>query len=116
MSDAIADALHRLARARYFNEDQLQEAAARVITEAGFDVQREVRLSPRDRIDLLAGRVGIEVKVDGGTAAVLRQLTRYAQSGQVDELILLTSRARHQMPAQIDGIPVRVVSLITGGL
>lgn len=111
-----AEAVEAVIRARRFNyldEDGLQFGLACSLTAAGFDVLREVRLTKTDRIDLLVnGNIGIEVKVAGSPAVVLRQLTRYARSAKVAELLLVTPRALHElMPDQIDGVPVRVVRL-----
>lgn len=107
------DALHF----RYATEDELQEAIAAALDDAGIDAEREVILGPRDRIDLLADAVGIECKVAGGRDCVLRQLTRYAASDRIGELVLVTNRARQsQLPSSINGKPVTVVSLGPQGL
>lgn len=111
MTDAI-EAVLRCARLSYANEDELQAGLAAALTEAGYEVQREVRLTPRDRIDLLVGDVGIEVKIAGDYARVNRQLERYAASDQVASLILVTNRHRHNPPAAIAGKPVSVVRLL----
>lgn len=103
-------AAHRFS---YASEDDLQQGLAAALTGHGWDVEREVRLDNRSRIDLLAGRVGIEVKVAGAAAAVLRQLRRYALSDRVDGLVLVTSRVRHQLPAVLEGKPLSVY-LIAG--
>ena len=66
---------------------------------------------------LLAGRVGVEVKTGGGRNDVVRQLTRYAHCPEVDELVLVTTRAKHHhMPAEVAGKPVHLVSLIGAAL
>lgn len=100
-------------RFRYADEEQLQEGIEAALVASGVIPVREVRLTPRDRIDLMVGGIGIEVKVGSDAAAVLRQLRRYAASPEVTSLILVTSRARHAaIPDEIDGKPVRVVSLL----
>ena len=85
-------------------------------------IGREVPLSATDRIDFLIptedGGLGIEVKVDGSTSAVARQLQRYAESDRVTELLLLTTLRRH---APLDGTtlagkPVHVLRLKGGFL
>ncbi len=104
-------------RYRYRDELQLHDGIGQVLAEAGVIVAAEARLSGRDRIDFLAGTVGIEVKVAGTAAAVVRQLRRYAASPRVEALILVTNRARHRaMPDQSGGKRVRVVWLsgVTG--
>ena len=104
-------------RFRYSNEDELQEGLAAALESAGFDVEREVRLSARDRIDLLVGRVGIECKVAGKPDAVAAQCARYCESDRVDGVVLVTNRARHlQIAAAAGGKPVVVVPLLEAGL
>lgn len=99
MMVAAADVLAALRcyEFRYANEDDLQVGVAAALELAGFDVEREVRLAPGDRIDMLVDAVGIEVKVAGTTASAARQCARYLRSSRVDELILVTSRARHEI-------------------
>lgn len=125
MIDLVANSI-RARRYRYANEDELQEGIFRVLRADGFLAEREVRLGARDRIDLLvrlvaAGNVsctvGVEVKVDGQSAAVLRQLRRYAAHAALDRLVLVTTVARHlQLPDVVDGKPLTTVSLLDGGL
>ena len=112
---AIADVLRRH-RFNYSDEDQLQEGIAGALTAAGFEPEREVRLNGRSRIDLLVGRVGIEVKVAGKPGAVAGQLSRYASCEQIEGLVLVTSRVRHRMPLEMEGKPVEVVQLAGAGL
>lgn len=107
-------------RFRWASETDLQEGLAQCLAEYGYPVEREVRLSGRDRIDLLVHRTGIEVKVaKPGTATpierVLAQLGRYAQSDQVDELVLVSTSARHRIvPQTVGGKPLRAVVLQSG--
>lgn len=122
-AEELAAAVARVAaviggnRYRYSDEHQLHDGIAQALAAAGVTAVAEARLSAADRIDFLAGRVGIEVKVAGTAAAVTRQMRRYAASPDVDALVLVTNRARHRaMPAEIGGKPVRVVWLsgVTG--
>lgn len=95
---AYADELlATLARARFLwsAEDELQRGLAAALEAAGHEVEREVRLNPRDRIDLLVDRIGIEVKIAGARRDVQRQLRRYLTSDLLDELILVTAKAQH---------------------
>ncbi len=108
----VADAI-RAFDFRYGDEDQLQQGLAAALESEGFDVQREVRLNARDRIDLMVDRVGIEVKVAGATASVGRQLARYAQH-DLDGLVLVTNKLRHSPPEL--PIPVEVVCLTGASL
>ena len=101
------------ARFNYNNEAELQAALAQHL--ASFQPRAEFRLNERDRIDFVIEGIGIEVKVDGSRAAVLRQLHRYAHSGLLDALILVTTRTRHVMPTELNKIPVVTVSLVLQG-
>lgn len=116
---ATTDAVLEVIRAHRFHhatEDELQAGLAEALTAAGYRVEREARLSARDRIDLLVDAVGVEVKIAGIPRDVERQLARYAESDRVRELVLVTNRARHRPPATMNGKPVAVASLIGAGL
>jgi hypothetical protein len=93
----------------YDNEFVLQDGVAIALRRADFDVEREVRLNARDRVDLLVGRIGIEVKVGGSPARVLAQLHRYARSERIDGLVLVTNQMRQRIPCEINGKPVERV-------
>jgi hypothetical protein len=99
-------------RFRYADEERLQEGIAAALVSAGFSVEREVRLDRYCRIDLLVGRVGIEVKVAGREDEVQRQAGRYLQSDLIDGLVLVSSKVRHvRVAKELNGKPVEVVSL-----
>jgi hypothetical protein len=118
VSTTSGDVLNALRgyRFRYANEEQLQQGVETALRASGLPTQREVRLSARDRIDLLVGRVGIEVKVASNWETVLRQLRRYARSDLLDEIVLVTDRVRHgRIPLELDGKPVHVHCLAMNG-
>lgn len=104
------------------SEDRFQVDVAGLLTAAGIVFEREVILSPRDRIDFLAGDVGIECKVKGTVGDVAQQLIRYSQSDRVRSLVLVTGRARlgRCLPGAmgLDGVakPLRVVETWRGCL
>lgn len=99
-------------RYRYRDEDALHAGIEQVLAGAGIVATAEARLSARDRIDFLAGPVGVEVKIAGSNADVIRQLGRYATHPEIGALILVTTRARHRtIPRVIGGKPVLVVWL-----
>lgn len=107
-------------RFHWSTEADLQAGIHAALVAAGLDAVREVRLSSRDRIDVLCGTVGIEVKVSHAgrresAERITRQLTRYAEHDQITELVLVSSSPRHRrVPDAVAGVPVRVV--IVGGL
>lgn len=112
----VAEAI-RQHRFRYSSEEMLQEGLAGALTDAGFAVEREVRLNRWDRIDLMVGRVGVEVKVAGRAADLARQVERYLQSDQLDGLVVVSSRVGHVgVHGEFAGKPVSVVTLAGGWL
>lgn len=118
-TQAVVEAITR-GRFSYRNELQLHDGIVIALNTAGIPVDasmREVRLSVGERIEFLLAGLGIEVKVDGPTHAVWRQLARYAASDQVRELLLVTTRARHAVgaPTELRGKPVTVL-VLRGGL
>lgn len=93
-------------------------------------VGREWRLDSANRIDFLVDvipeddpdfrgykPVGVEVKIKSALAEVLRQLERYAGFDEVEELLLVTSKAaHHHIPREIGGKPLVLCSLVEAGL
>lgn len=104
-------------RFRYDDEMRLQEGIAAVLASSHIPFEREVKLSQHDRIDFMTGRLGIEVKVGHPLTSVMKQVHRYMQIGEVDELLLVTNRCRHSIvPETINGKPVAVLFLGWGAL
>ena len=100
-------------RFRFNEEIGLQLAIAEELKYQEIRFVREVRLSPKDRIDFMCGPIGIEVKIFGSTSDVTRQLWRYAQLPQIDAMILVTTRSVHRdVPAEILEKPVFIVHLL----
>ena len=92
-------------------ETDLHALAAEALARAGIGAEHEKKLAPRCRIDFLCGSVGVEIKRGPQQRGrVLEQLRRYAASGQVSALILVTER-NLDLPASVDGIPLRTVCL-----
>ena len=115
-ADFLVDLIgrHRFA---FANEDQLHLGLAQMMEQEGIAFEAEVRLTPADRIDFMVGKVGVEVKVGHSVSSVMRQLYRYAQRPEIDELLLVTTRAPHaSVPETINGKPVKFVFLGWGML
>lgn len=97
-------------------ESVLVDAMARQLAAAGIPYRREVVLAPRSRIDLAVptpdGRlVGVEAKKGRPRAAsAAAQVSRYALTGRLAGVVFVAERA-FDLPAEIDGVPVAVVSL-----
>lgn len=102
----------------YVDEDQLQQGIAAALEDACIDAVREVRLPGAGRIDFLCeGGVGIEVKVAGSVRELERQAVRYLEHEHLTALVVVTDRVRHgRLPPDVDGKPLRVVSLVGRGL
>lgn len=104
---------------RWVREFDVQDGIETVLREHGFRFTREFRLSGRDRPDFLVnGSVVIEVKLKASGSAVLSQLARYASDRRVEAIVVATPRlsSLSGMPAEILGVPVRVVALSGPGL
>lgn len=102
-------------RYRYGRETELHEALAEVLRRAGYGFEREVRLAPGDRIDLLVGDLGVEVKIKGGPSGVAEQLDRYLTHERVAGLLLVTDRVQlARIAPSLRGKPFRVVTLLGG--
>ena len=92
-------------------ERDIHAAVAEALAGAGLEYAHEYRLGPRNRIDFLVGRVGIEVKKGRPAASQLvKQLRRYLESDMLEGIIVVTQRAT-VLPDTICGKPVRQVSL-----
>ncbi len=110
----LVDRVYRAPRER-----DLQDGIEYVLGGSGFRVEREFRLSARDRPDfLIEGCVAVEVKMRASGSAVLSQLARYAADRRVKAIVVATPRlsSLSGMPAEILGVPVRNAALPGPGL
>jgi hypothetical protein len=96
---------------RASTEAELGAVVRRVLAEAGIPYVAEAELGRRSRIDFLVGRTGIELKIDGGASALLRQLDRYAASDKLDALVVVTTRRMlaRGLPSDLRGKPIACV-------
>jgi hypothetical protein len=103
-------------RFRFNSEDELHQGIAQVLAQHQFNAKHEAELTAAERIDFLIDGIGIEIKIDGSRAAVIRQVHRYAQIHEIKALILITSKTRHSdMPETINNKPLRVINLVLRG-
>jgi hypothetical protein len=94
------------------SESELSSLVFARLVNASLVFRAEVWLNDSDRIDYLVGRVGVELKVKGAVNSVARQLQRYAQSDQIDELILVTTKRLHsKVPLMLSGKMVHVITV-----
>lgn len=82
------------------------------LPELAAGMARELRLSERERVDIWANGVVIEVKLKGKHRAfdVYRQLCRYAEYAEVEAIILATTMTM-ALPDRIAGKPAYLQSL-----
>jgi predicted dehydrogenase len=85
----------RLAPPRSANEAELQRLVAAHLRALFPEARAEVTLPGAGRIDFMAGRIGIELKVKGSAAEVTRQLWRYAEHPELDGILLVTTKRTH---------------------
>lgn len=95
-------------------ETEVQAELAKRLEAGGWGVEREVRLTPEDIIDMRCQRpgrpvIGVEVKVKGSLSDVTRQLFRYCAHPELAGVLLATTLRRHNnMPATMQGKPLGV--------
>lgn len=113
--EAFADTLRRYSFT-FASESELQAAVGDALSAEGISFEREVILTPGDRIDfLLACGVGLEIKVAGSVSSVASQLLRYAGTDRVSALILVTARQIHRcLPSMLHDKPLHV--LVAGSM
>lgn len=99
---------------RFQDEAELQSGIQQVLAGADIRFQREVDIGRKDRIDFLVEpRIGLEVKIRCGLSDMTRQLHRYAQSDQVDAIVLATTSRRFLslVPRRLNDKPIVVAWL-----
>ena len=111
-AEQVLTALAAIRAPQAQDEYDLHGLTARALQEAEIDFQHEAPLAPRCRIDFLCGDVGIEIKRGRpDKIPVEKQLRRYAQTGKVSALILLSEKTLPKLPGFIEGVPLYPVSL-----
>jgi len=83
----------------YATEAELQTQLLDLLKGEQLDVVPEFRLSARDRVDFLVNlpqcKIALECKIKGAPTTVVAQLARYAESPEVNEIVLVTSVRKH---------------------
>ncbi len=106
----VALAAIRAPQAR--DEYDLHGLTADALQRADIPFRHEAPLAPRCRIDFLCDTVGIEIKRGRpDKTPVEKQLKRYAETGKLTALILLSEKALPSLPGFVCGIPIYPVSL-----
>lgn len=119
--DDVKGLLRFLSRQRLKTSDEktAQADLADLLEDAGYEFEREKRLSDKDIPDFVvklgAQQVVIELKIKAQRKSIYRQLERYAQHSDIDALILYTATAMH-LPEKINEKPAFVASMGAGWL
>ncbi|MDY3244113.1 MAG: hypothetical protein SOX38_09295 [Candidatus Limiplasma sp.] len=109
--ERIIAALRELRSPFALYEQDIHQAVARRLTDAGLPFLHEKPLTPGCRIDFWCEGVGIEIKKGKPRpAALLEQLRRYAISDEIAALVVLTQRSV-RLPASVCGKPLVQITL-----
>ena len=109
--ERIIAALRELRSPFALYEQDIHQAVARRLTDAGLPFLHEKPLTPGCRIDFWCEGVGIEIKKSKPRpAALLEQLRRYAVSDEIAALVVLTQRSV-RLPASVCGKPLVQITL-----
>lgn len=98
------------------SEAAAQRDITAALTASGIEYETEVRLSARDRIDVLCGTIGIEIKVKHSRRDIWHQLLRYAEHDRIEALVLATGRSWPGAADKVGNIPLFIVDLSRGWL
>ena len=113
----MADCATALWGVRFDLSDEVRlhgEMEAVLASVPGAAVSREVVIGARCRIDFTVVRggvtVGVEVKRVAQRGSILKQINRYAETGRLDGLVLVSATAI-AAPDRLSGVPLSVLSL-----
>ena len=110
-TQALVNTLSLLRLRTQPDEWQLHTLLRQFFDEQSIPYQAEYVLAPRCRIDFLIGTIGLEVKRGHPRARnVARQLSRYAESAEIQSLVLLSEHTL-SLPKTFYGKPLYQVSL-----
>lgn len=111
-AEEVLKALAAIRSPQAQDEYDLHGMVAQALQQADIPFRHEAPLAPRCRVDFLCDRVGIEIKRGKpDRLPVEKQLRRYAETGNVSALILVSEKTLPSLPGFIAGVPVYPVSL-----
>ncbi len=111
-AETVLEALAAIRAPQTQDEYDLHGLTADALQRAEIPFRHEAPLAPRCRIDFLCGSVGIEIKRGRpDRIPVEKQLLRYAETGKLTALILLSEKTLPSLPGFAAGVPVYPVSL-----
>ena len=111
-AETVLKALASIRAPQAQDEYDLHGLTAEALQHAEIEFRHEAPLAKRCRIDFLCDTVGIEIKRGRpDRIPVEAQLRRYAGTGRLSALILLSEKTLPSLPGFVSGIPVYSVSL-----
>ncbi|WP_425070628.1 hypothetical protein [Sagittula sp. S175] len=114
LARCIATTISRT-RVNVTTEGAAHRAISAALTAAGIEHVNEARLTASERIDILSGSVGVEVKVGHSRRDIWRQLERYSSLPEIAALVLVTGTAFPDIK-EVGGKPLTIVDLSRGWL
>jgi len=111
-AETVLTALASIRAPQTQDEYDLHGLTAEALQNAEIEFRHEAPLAPRCRIDFLCDSVGIEIKRGRpDRIPVEKQLRRYAETGKLSAVILLSEKTLPSLPGFIAGVPIYPVSL-----
>ncbi len=103
----------RAHRASVMREGAIHDAIAAAFSELGIKVEREYRLTPKDRLDFFIPDEGIVVEVKKATVGLtaLSQVAGYFESEKVTRCILIGMRIDPKIPSVFQGKAIDTIPL-----
>ena len=111
MAEIVLQALRAMRPPFILYEMDLHHMVENRLKECGIEYQHEAAIAKGCRIDYLVGDVGVEIKKGKPRAVTLvRQLTRYSASVQVQSLIVVSWQSVG-LPQKLNGKPIYPLAL-----
>lgn len=111
-SASASDVIAALSRARLPVDDEkaLQLAVSDVLTGAGMEHTREVKVTGGIIDFIVAPDIGIELKIKGSKRQIYRQVERYCADERLSHIVVASSLPL-ALPASIVGKPITLITL-----
>jgi len=111
-AEAVLKALAAIRAPQAQDEYDLHGMVAEALERAEISFRHEAPLAPRCRVDFLCGDVGIEIKRGRPEQGPVEgQLRRYAATGKLAALILVSEKTLPSLPGFVSGVPIYPISL-----
>jgi len=111
VANEVLEALRAMRPPFALYEADIHRMVGECLSGCGFTCQHEAKIAAGCRIDYLIGGIGVEIKKGKPKpAALIAQLRRYAQSEQIECLIVVSWQSV-PVPGRIEGKPVYSLSL-----